>query len=322
MLERGEFTLLDKYSLLETITPLVSAIFTRSRIMVSKIIEFAKKNYGEKSIEFDSILNYNFKGLSLLSLAVTENCVGIAKLLLDTGVIIINKRSEGDMNMGRTALLIAASRQHVEMTRLLLEYNANPFMEDNNYDSDLKLVRSNEMGSLFENYSYYNQICARCDIKETKDLRMKVCSRCEIACYCGSKCQTEHWEFDHKHCCQSPIILNLQKEDYIVRKEALKDNRIYYAKATVCVAADNIAKIIIDRNGSIYSHIVIQTAFNRSQVILHYNSIFTSLFKLMEKGKKSSDDTGACYTRYFFMKVKENEIKIYTGMNVEKCMQW
>jgi len=45
--------------------------------------------------------------------------------------------------------------------------------------------------------------CANCHIQETSEYQFKRCGKCKVVVYCSVECQTEHWETNHKHHCDS-----------------------------------------------------------------------------------------------------------------------
>ena len=56
--------------------------------------------------------------------------------------------------------------------------------------------------------------CSNCGLNETLSVELHPCSRCKVALYCGTDCQTTHWKKGgHKGECKSHTAAGSMEED-------------------------------------------------------------------------------------------------------------
>lgn len=151
-----------------------------------------------------------------INIASQNNCIEITAMIVNAGK---NQGKLNDMWKSRNALHQTASTQSMllgqsQIIGIMAKAGADlrnsfhtvwgikydEFDRTDYFDPDPALHP--EQWALYKTvYSYVTNTCCCCRESPISDKSLKVCSRCNMASYCGSTCQKEDWKV-HKRCCK------------------------------------------------------------------------------------------------------------------------
>ncbi|XP_069142520.1 ankyrin repeat, PH and SEC7 domain containing protein secG-like [Argopecten irradians] len=135
--------------------------------------------------------------------------VEVAKYLLTEGKSDVNVKTHS----GATPLHGASLQGNIECLKLLLEWNGDPRIEDEDGTTPFELAKDDKTKAVLHDAiivfdakrDTVDAICAWC--KQIPKAGLKRCGRCHVTMYCQRECQVKHWkEGGHRIACSGFVV--------------------------------------------------------------------------------------------------------------------